>query len=82
VALADSVAAVAAVAASDKDKSTKVKGHEHSLLFLLLFDDLYSDVNMTLRARIPYRKRRLNNLLFSRFAILILSCSRIGGIFQ
>ena len=45
------VAAVAAVAASDKHESTNVKGHEHpsTLFCYLLYDDLYSDVNMTLR---------------------------------
>lgn len=44
------MAAVAAVAA-DKHKSTNVKGHEHlsTLFCYLLYDDLYSDVNMTLR---------------------------------
>ena len=37
----------AAVAASDRDKSTNVEGHKYPLLFCHLVFDLYSDPNMT-----------------------------------
>jgi hypothetical protein len=40
------VAAVAAVAASDKHKRTNLKGHEYLLLFLLVIGDLYSNLIM------------------------------------
>jgi hypothetical protein len=55
------VSADAVDAASDKDKSTKVKGHKHVPLFLCysFFDDLYSHQNMTLR-EVQTQSRRGN----------------------
>jgi hypothetical protein len=48
------VAVVAVVAASNKNKSTNVKGNEYPLLFCyILYDDLYLEVNMTLRGIDP-----------------------------
>jgi len=51
---AGAAAVVAVVAASNKNKNTNVKGNEYPLLFCyILYDDLYLEVNMTLRGIDP-----------------------------
>jgi hypothetical protein len=73
VALAAGAAAVAAVAASDKHKRTNAKGHECILPFLLVIDDLYSNLIMILQGVEnvnPIHEVKVEDLYYSTFVLL------------